>query len=109
MPFQYARQGSHAVGSAICAADVYHREHLRVYCTDFHLKRQCGKLLVIIVFLAPGSSSLYSVPPLPSSLLFLLLPLPTILTLYLPGLPAVELGTFAPLCFWHCRHRVHIP
>ena len=33
-----------------CARDVYHGEHRGVACTDFHLKLQCGKLFVILVF-----------------------------------------------------------
>ena len=32
------------VDAAICATDVYHREHHGASCTDFHLKRQCGNL-----------------------------------------------------------------
>ena len=50
------------VDAAICAADVYHREHHGASCTDFHLKRQCGNLhltslrlvlLVLLVLLVP--------------------------------------------------------
>ena len=36
--------------AATCARDVYHEEHRGVACTDFHLKLQCGKLSMVIVF-----------------------------------------------------------
>ena len=41
---------------SLLGRDFYHKEHHGVSCTDFYLKPPCGKLFVIIAFLAQGTA-----------------------------------------------------